>query len=104
MPADRDRAMDARIARAQVTRVIRSFTVVHLVDKSRSVPATGRPPSSVEPRSLALRPRLATGLPWTDDLRMADLAFRRHRTVAAAGEPMSRGYRGGGTLWGGSRT
>ena len=28
-----------------------------------------------ELRSLALRPRLATGLPWTDDLRMADLAF-----------------------------
>ena len=43
-------------------------------------PATGR---SSEGRSLALRPRLATGLPWTRIHRGADIAPYRERGCAA---------------------
>jgi len=43
MPAPRLRAIDARIATAQVMRVNFSFTPVHLEQETRSVPATGRP-------------------------------------------------------------
>jgi hypothetical protein len=70
--------MDARIARAQVSRVSFSFTLDHL-DRFRRIGTGNRAASVLERalRSLALRPRLATGLPWTDDPRRASFALER---------------------------
>ena len=64
MPAPMVRAMDASSATAQVKRARFAFTIRLLRVCLRCIrtPATGRSPRG---RSLALRPRLATGLPWT---------------------------------------
>ena len=43
IPAPSARAIDARIATAQVSRVSLSFTLVHLITETSSEPATGRP-------------------------------------------------------------
>ena len=64
MPAPSVRAIDATSARTQVKRARFDFTGVTPDWRQFTLgPATGR--SSIG-RSLALRPRLATGLPWTD--------------------------------------
>ena len=55
--------MDASSAMAVVKRARFAFTVLHLVSE---IASSARQPGGLgEPRSLALRPRLATGLPWT---------------------------------------
>lgn len=88
IPAARLRAIDARIATAQVSRASLSFTLVHLFTETRSEPATGRPRGAdARPRSLALRPRLAAGLPWTDDRRKATTTF-----AATLGPRLAAGY------------
>jgi hypothetical protein len=96
IPAARERAIDARIATAQVRRVSLSFTLVHLDTDTGPEPATGLPRRSAEPpRSLALRPRLTAGLPWTDDPRKAGLAFVPDRRCRRGFPPRPVGSHGG---------
>ncbi len=63
MPAPRLRAMVASNEMAMVKRARFAFTFYSSVPAALAIPATGRPPRGG--RSLALRPRLAAGLPWT---------------------------------------
>jgi hypothetical protein len=58
------RAMDARSIKAHVKRARFAFTCLSLLRKNRITIPTGNRAVSGE-RSLVLRPRLTTGLPWT---------------------------------------
>src|ERR1019366_4236898 len=67
IPAPSVRAIDAMMANAMVKRARFAFTESHLVCRCVIRPAAGLPWGGLRfmPRSLALRPRLAAGLPWT---------------------------------------
>jgi hypothetical protein len=69
-PAASVMAIDARSAMARVKRARFAFTIS--VPHRNGCEASIRQPGGLEPggrRSLALRPRLTTGLPWTDGER-----------------------------------
>ena len=67
MPAPTVSAMAASVATAQVKRARFAFTIDSFLSLLRF---TGTGSRAVSERSLALRPRLATGLPWTVWARM----------------------------------
>ena len=69
LPAPRVRASDANATRAQVKRARFAFTIQHLEQELRSHAgsrAVCRSHDGRSGRSLALRPCLAAGLPWTE--------------------------------------
>ena len=80
IPAPMVRAIDARSITAQVKRPRFAFTF----DSFESLPVSPSPSvagrSSVTGRSLALRPRLATGLPWTRLRRRMEVLDTDNRT------------------------
>jgi len=76
MPAPIDRAMIASSVNAQVKRARFAFTTFSLPMKERRSDVGNR---AVSVRSLVLRPRLATGLPWTTVSNEATHAAREER-------------------------
>jgi hypothetical protein len=103
IPAARVRAIDARIATAQVSRVSLSFTLVHLSTETRSEPATGRPRGplrAVEVPGFASPPHggfALDGRSTEDDHRLP-----RHRRCPSSRQVASRRYSWRSTLAGGS--
>jgi hypothetical protein len=73
IPAPRLRAIDARSVTARVKRARFAFTIALLEMNSTAAPDRQPGGLALRARSLALRPRLATGLPWTDRSRGPDV-------------------------------
>jgi hypothetical protein len=91
IPAPRVRAIDATSAAAQVRRARYVLTVSTSYTHWPAGSAAGR---SGRPRSLALRPRLATGLPWTHPHGRERSSLRgRDHTSQGSGWGMAHKYR-----------